>query len=449
MGEAIGVKLDTDQLVLTRGRDFKWSFENLDDSTPPQPIPFPDGDLFFELQTRGETNAKQSVTVSGASAGAYKFGFKNAWSTPISFDAVTDNPQNLSGDIKDSLEGISTIGAGNVAVTPSTLYPVWELDLTLNRGANEVQTIEITGNPTGGYFLLSFGSQTTGQIPWNATAAQIQAALEALPAIGTGNVTVASAGTNKFTVTFAGSLALKDVPQLVPTYTHWVNVIFLLRTLTGGTKPAVTVTTTTPGSTPLSQSQVNVINTTLNNLYNTFDDLLGVTVDITVMTNYNMRVKVKATNSFDENGLKTFAVNVTSDLIQNAFNGVASLLNAFDIIHVVFFWEHTFQVEFINALGLQPQPALEPDITDLTSINEGAASVDVTVLDPGKHPLTLWHFDIDGSLAHLKVESEVADKIADRTEWQLVFLPLGEEAGGDPITSGKVQVQAKNAWVKS
>ena len=447
MGEVIGVKLPTDQLVLTRGRDFKWSFENLDDSVPPVPTDFPAGSLFLELQTRQETNAVQQVVVYGASSGSYLLGFKDQWTAPISFDAVTDNPQNLSGDIKDAIEAMSTVGTGNIDVTPSTLYPVWELDITLNQGANEVQQIQITGNPTGGYFTLTFRSHETPHLAFNASAVDIQAALEALPSIGTGNVAVTGSNPT-FTVTFQGDLALQNVPQIVPTYTHRVDFIFVFRTLTGGTKPSVLVTTTTPGSTPLSQSTVNTLNTTLNTVFNSLDGILGVTVDITVWTSYNLSVVVKSTHSFNENGLKTFIANVTSTTLQNAFNLVPELLGLFDVIHVAFFWEHTFQVEFINALGLQPQPALVSDVTSLESLIREGASVDVTVVNPGKAPTTKWNFDISGSLGIVKVESEEADLIPNRTDWQLVFLPDGEPAGGDPIARGVTAIQMPNAYIK-
>src|SRR5580765_1102805 len=54
--------------------------------------------------------------------------------------------------------------------------------------ASEQQTITITGSPTGGGFTLTFGGHTTSALGYNATAAQVQAALEALAGIGSGNV---------------------------------------------------------------------------------------------------------------------------------------------------------------------------------------------------------------------------------------------------------------------
>ena len=65
----IGIELDSDTLVLTKGRDFKWYFENLD--TNGQAIDYPPGELYFELLTGGQHNALQEVRVIAASGGAY------------------------------------------------------------------------------------------------------------------------------------------------------------------------------------------------------------------------------------------------------------------------------------------------------------------------------------------------------------------------------------------
>ncbi|QHB38034.1 hypothetical protein KIY75_gp03 [Mycobacterium phage Noelle] len=54
---------------------------------------------------------------------------------------------------------------------------------------------------------------------------------------------------------------------------------------------------------------------------------------------------------------------------------------------------------------------------------------------------TKWDFVIDGAIASIKIESEQVALIAARTKWQLVFLPEGEEEGGDPIALGQVQIQ--------
>jgi hypothetical protein len=104
---------------------------------------------------------------------------------------------------------------------------------------SEVQTVTITGTPTGGTYTLTFSGQTTAGIPYNATAAQVKAALEALSNIGAGEVAVAGGphpGT-AVVVTFGGQYLGDDVAQMTASAAG----------LTGGTSPAVTVTTSTAG----------------------------------------------------------------------------------------------------------------------------------------------------------------------------------------------------------
>lgn len=49
----IGVELERSTLVLTKGRDFRWNFQNVDESG--NPIDFPSGSLYFELDTQPQT----------------------------------------------------------------------------------------------------------------------------------------------------------------------------------------------------------------------------------------------------------------------------------------------------------------------------------------------------------------------------------------------------------
>jgi hypothetical protein len=104
---------------------------------------------------------------------------------------------------------------------------------------DEVQTVTITGSPTGGTFTLTFDGQTTAAIAYNAAASAVQTALVALSNVETGEATVAGGpgpGT-AWTVTFSGQYAGTDVPVMTADGTS----------LTGGTSPEVTVTTTTAG----------------------------------------------------------------------------------------------------------------------------------------------------------------------------------------------------------
>jgi hypothetical protein len=111
-------------------------------------------------------------------------------------------------------------------------------------GTSEVQTLTIGGTPTGGTFKLAFQGQTTAAITWTATDAtlvsNIDAALEALATIGTGNVTTAagtvSSGIGTITFTFAGNLAKMVVPLITVASNDLI-----------GTSPTLAIAETTPG----------------------------------------------------------------------------------------------------------------------------------------------------------------------------------------------------------
>ncbi len=109
-------------------------------------------------------------------------------------------------------------------------------------GTSEVQTLTIDAG--GGTFKLAFDGFTTAAITWSATnntlRDNVDAALEALPNIGTGGVTTAvgtmTAGVGTLTITFAGNLAKKAVP----------TITVADNSLTGGAG-TVSVAETTPG----------------------------------------------------------------------------------------------------------------------------------------------------------------------------------------------------------
>lgn len=109
----------------------------------------------------------------------------------------------------------------------------------LTGATGEVQTVTITGTPTGGTFQLTYDGQQTATIPYNAAASAVQTALLALPNLGAGDVTVGGGpgpGT-PYTVTFAANLG--NVPQMTASHAF-----------TGGTAPNIAVTTTTPSAGP-------------------------------------------------------------------------------------------------------------------------------------------------------------------------------------------------------
>lgn len=109
-------------------------------------------------------------------------------------------------------------------------------------GANEIQTLTLNG--TGGTFTLSFGGSTTPSLPYNASAAAIQTALEGLPAFEVGDVLVGSSGKTR-PITFTSAYAKIDTGSIT-----------VSSSTTGGTTTiATTRTGVAPGQWPVQRGQ--------------------------------------------------------------------------------------------------------------------------------------------------------------------------------------------------
>lgn len=109
-------------------------------------------------------------------------------------------------------------------------------------GTNEVDTLTIQSSTTALVFTLTTaGGRTTAPISWSATdatlIANIDAALEALSAVGVGGVTTAagtgSSGIGTYTITFTGKNAASNAALLT----------LAVVSQTGGTAPTITTTT--------------------------------------------------------------------------------------------------------------------------------------------------------------------------------------------------------------
>jgi large repetitive protein len=137
----------------------------------------------------------------------------------------------LAGNVSDSYSGLTDVVQGTLELNQTGgAVPVQGI-LQIGNGThveNAVQQITLSG--TGGTFTLSFNGVGTDPVQhpllYNATAAQVQAALNALPSIGGvgGSVTVTQAG-NVYTVTFGGALSNQVLPDIVPTGFNGVTVL--------------------------------------------------------------------------------------------------------------------------------------------------------------------------------------------------------------------------------
>lgn len=130
----------------------------------------------------------------------------------------------------------NTLG-GNVTVAQTTPgFP----------GRNEVQKLELIGTYTGGTFTISWdpgsGTETTAGINYNATASEVQTALENLTTPGPGDFFVTGQAGGPWFVTFKGNYAETDVNLLSIDGTNLVgNGDVVIQTLTEGSQFSNTI----------------------------------------------------------------------------------------------------------------------------------------------------------------------------------------------------------------
>ena len=135
-------------------------------------------------------NTEQVVTIAGDIAGeTFTLTLDGHTTAPIAVDAA-------AGDVEDALEVLPNIGAGNVSVSgdaggPFTVEFIGDLaktDMSLlvgsDGGINERQTVAIVGAAAGDKLVLTYDGQSTAELAYDATSAQVAAALKLLSNIG-------------------------------------------------------------------------------------------------------------------------------------------------------------------------------------------------------------------------------------------------------------------------
>lgn len=180
-----------------------------------------------------------------------------------SFDVVVEDAAEILG-----------VQIGNLAPAPL----VYALDGVTTEGRKKRVTIAVGGlsqkltdevqelaltDADGGTFTLTFGSDETDPIPYDATAEDVQAALEALESIGVGNVecTGGPLPASPITITFVGDLGEQNIAALVPD-----------DTLLTAPVPAVQIAEATKGGSGVNEVQsIAIVNAIGGTFTLTFD----------------------------------------------------------------------------------------------------------------------------------------------------------------------------------
>jgi|GEM_PF-1659396 len=166
----------------------------------------------------------QEFRIKNATGGTYKLSFEGQETVALKFDAT-------NGEVLAALEGLAAFGPGDIAISGTSSAGLWPHRVSFMgaRGYEDVPRVEVlpslignetqklTVKATAGTYKLKFeGRETETAIPFNASAAELKAALEELPNIEPGDVSVTGGpgdenGTSPYFVTFEGTYAATNV----------------------------------------------------------------------------------------------------------------------------------------------------------------------------------------------------------------------------------------------
>ena len=164
--------------------------------------------LAFSAMAAAEVKYEFSFGSEGTAAGQFREPASISQNTTTGDIYVADRQNNRIQKFDEAGNFLEAWGFDVVASGPDD-KPV----------ADEVQRVTIKA--VDGTYLLTFGANTTTPLAYNATAGTVEAALNALPSINTGggSVTVSggpgdATGSNPYVITFGGTLAGADRPEL-------------------------------------------------------------------------------------------------------------------------------------------------------------------------------------------------------------------------------------------
>jgi hypothetical protein len=185
------------------------------------------GVLFPPKQEGQEKGKLDDLRVTGSSYGQLipqvygrgAVGGNVIWSTDL---------QEHSSTTKKAAKGTPKITSKNYTYTISMavllcegpvgkVNRIWAEDrLIYDNGdatTDEIQQISV-GSNSGGFFHFTFRGDTSFDLAWNETTANVANALDSLPSIGTGNYSLSGPDGGPWQVTFTGDLAGLNVERM-------------------------------------------------------------------------------------------------------------------------------------------------------------------------------------------------------------------------------------------
>ncbi len=169
---------------------------------------------------------------------------------------------------------------------------------------SEVQTVTLgtapDNDPDGGTFNLTYRGETTADIAWDATAAEIQTALEALLTVNSGDITVSASIDDGVTFTFADTLGDVDLLMINSSLTD------------GGIPVTANIIETTKGSDGYIGRSSNTVNDVIHGITLHLHDTTDATGEEITLTRDIQSVKDLLTSMVDAYNLAVNNIQETT-----------------------------------------------------------------------------------------------------------------------------------------
>lgn len=192
-----------------------------------------------ESDAGGNTsNEMQLVTLPGSpTGGTFTLTFQGQTTSGVPYDSS-------AASLQTTLEALSNIESGDVIVTAGSVGG-WQIEFAESLGAQDLALLTASGTNlsggtiatstsqaaisplnekvlvtlgqevSGGTFTLTHGDNTAGNIAFNATSDTIDAALEALAHLSSGDVHTSGDPGGPWIIEFTGNLAATDVGEVI------------------------------------------------------------------------------------------------------------------------------------------------------------------------------------------------------------------------------------------
>jgi len=169
----------------------------------------------FTLTYSGQTTTSMAYNASAATVEAALVALSNIGTGDVVVTKTLNSgtQQEWKVEFKNGLAGtnVSQITVNSSAYGFMSVTKTEATDVQGNTSAPEVQVVTLSNAPSG-TFTLGFAGEVTAPIAFNASAATVESALEALAGID--NVTVTGSAGGPWTVSFGGTQSGVNVPQL-------------------------------------------------------------------------------------------------------------------------------------------------------------------------------------------------------------------------------------------